>query len=257
VRAPLTPPSRPKDFFTGIGMLGRGLGMYARSPGLLLLGILPAILSFTILAVVFGIVLYFLGVEARWITWFANGWESDARDLVRALAEVAIVVAFVFVALLSYTALTLAIGDPFYERISQRVEERYGSSAAGVNLPWSKEFARSVGEGVRLLVFSVVVGVIVFLVGLIPVVGQVVGPVAGALVGGWGLAVELTGIPFARRGVRLRDRRRVLRRHRWLAMGFGVSVFLCFFVPLGAVIVMPAAVAGATLLTRYVHGQPV
>ncbi len=238
-------------------MLGRGLGMYARTPGLLLLGILPAILSFAVLAVAFGFLLYFLDVEARWITWFANGWESGARDLIRALAEVAIIVGFVFTALLSYTALTLAIGDPFYERISQRVDERYGSGADGVNLPWYKEFARGIGEGIRLLVYSVVVGVIVFLVGLIPVVGQVVGPVAGALVGGWGLAVELTGIPFARRGIRLRERRRVLRRHRWVAMGFGVSVFVCFFVPLGAVIVMPAAVGGATLLTRYVHGQPV
>jgi CysZ protein len=49
----------------------------------------------------------------------------------------------------------------------------------------------------------------------------------------------------------------VLRRHRWLALGFGVAVFLCFLIPLGAVLLMPAAVAGATLLTRRVHGQPV
>jgi CysZ protein len=40
-------------------------------------------------------------------------------------------------------------------------------------------------------------------------------------------------------------------------MGFGVAVFVCFLIPFGAVLVMPAAVAGATLLTRHVHGQPV
>jgi CysZ protein len=39
-----------------------------------------------------------------------------------------------------------------------------------------------------------------------------------------------------------------------LALGFGVSVFVCFLVPLGAVLVMPAAVAGATLLTRHAYG---
>jgi len=80
--------------------------------------------------------------------------------------------------------------------------------------------------------------------------------VVGALVGGWALALELTGIAFARRGLRLRDRRRMLRRHRPLALGFGVGVFVCFLIPLGAVLVMPAAVAGATLLTRHIFGEP-
>lgn len=249
--------SRPKDFFTGIGLLGKGLGMYARSPGLLLLGILPAFIAFVVLVAAFGVVWYFLGTEAGWVTWFANDWPSTERDVVRALAEAAIIIGFVFAALLSYTALALAIGDPFYERISQRIEDRYGPTAAGTNLPWWREFLRSVGEGIRLLVFSALVAVVVFLIGLIPVAGQVAAPVVGALVGGWALVVELTGIPFARRGVRLRERRRTLRRYRWLALGFGVSVFLCFFIPFGAVLVMPAAIAGATLLTRYVHGQPV
>ena len=51
--------------------------------------------------------------------------------------------------------------------------------------------------------------------------------------------------------------RRALRRNRWLALGFGVSVFVGFVIPLGAVLLMPAAVIGATLLTRYLYGLPV
>ena len=116
---------------------------------------------------------------------------------------------------------------------------------------------RSIGEAIRLAVFSAAVAVLVFLLGLIPVIGQVGAAVLGGLVGGWALAVELTGIPFARRGVRLRERRRMLRRYRWLSLGFGVAVFVCFLIPFGAILVMPAAVAGATLLTRRVYGQPV
>src|SRR5205823_5031230 len=156
----------------------------------------------------------------------------------------------------SYTALALAIGDPFYERISQRVEARYGDTAAGTNPPWWKELARSIGEAIRLAALSAAVAVLVFLLGLIPVIGQVGAAIIGGGVGGWGLAVELTGIPFARRGVRLRERRRMLRRYPWLSLGFGVAVFVCFLIPFGALLVMPAAVAGATLLTRRVYGQP-
>ena len=41
----LARPSRPADFFTGIGFLGRGLAVYARNPGLVLLGMLPALME--------------------------------------------------------------------------------------------------------------------------------------------------------------------------------------------------------------------
>jgi CysZ protein len=101
---------------------------------------------------------------------------------------------------------------------------------------------------------SLLIGIPLFFGGFIPVVGQFVVPVIGAAVGGWFLALELVGAPFYRRGLRLPDRRRLLRANRPTALGFGVAVFLCFLIPLGAVLVMPAAVAGATLLTRRALG---
>src|SRR5690606_4905820 len=91
----------------------------------------------------------------------------------------------------------------------------------------------------------------------IPVVGQTVVPVIGAAVGGWVLALELVGAAFSRRGLRLPDRRRALRADRPVALGFGVAVFCCFLIPLGAVLVMPAAVAGGTLLARRSLGVPI
>src|SRR2546427_2009342 len=238
----MTAASRPaRDFVAGIGLLGKGIATYARSPGLLLLGLLPGFISFALLLAGFVVVLYFIGPESRALTWFASDWPAELRDLVRALAGVALVVAFLFLSFILYVGLTLAIGDPFYERISVRVEDRLGGVPNPVNLPWWKEIRRSIGEAVRLLVFSVVVGVLVFLIGLLPLVGQVMAPIIGGLVGGWALAVELTGIAFARRGVSLRERRRMLRGRRWLALGFGGSGFVCFLVPLGAVLIMPAA----------------
>jgi CysZ protein len=42
-----------------------------------------------------------------------------------------------------------------------------------------------------------------------------------------------------------------------MALGFGVATFVCFLIPVvGAVLVMPAAVAGATLLSRRLFGLP-
>jgi CysZ protein len=250
--------TRPvSDFLAGVGLLGRGLGMYVRNPGLLLLGLIPALLAFVLLVGGFIAILVFLGPESRALTWFASGWSTGLRDIVRLLAAIAVVGVFLLLAIVAYTGLTLAVGEPFYEKISERVEDRYGGLPQAVDLPWWKELLRGIGESIRLVAFSAVIGLLLFVAGFLPAIGQTVVPVIGALVGGWALALELTGVAFARRGLRLRDRRRVLRRHRWLALGFGVSVFLCFLIPLGAVIVMPAAVAGATLMTRRIHGLPI
>jgi CysZ protein len=253
----VAPLSRPKDFFTGIGLLGKGIGMYARSPGLIVLGMLPALLAFVVLAGAFVLIVSFIGPESHALTWFANGWPSDTRDLVRLLATVGIIGMSLYLSVVVFAAVTLMIGDPFYERISQRVEDRLGGAPGTANPPFWREMTRAATDAIGMAAFSAVVGIVLFLAGLLPGVGQTVVPVTSAFIGGWVLALELTGVPFARRGLRrLGQRRRILGRYRWMTLGFGVAVFVCFLIPLGAVLLMPAAVIGATLLTRHVHGLP-
>ena len=94
------------------------------------------------------------------------------------------------------------------------------------------------------------VAVFLLLIQLIPVVGNVAAIVLGAFFAGWVLALELTSVPFERRGLYYRDRKRALRRYRMMTHGFGAATFFCFLIPLGAVIFMAPAVAGATLLSR-------
>lgn len=115
---------------------------------------------------------------------------------------------------------------------------------------------RSLLDSARLVLRSLSLTIPLFFAGFLPLVGQTVVPVLAAAVGGWFLALELVGAPFARRGLRLPDRRRMLRAHRPLALGFGTAVFVCCLVPFAAVLIMPAAVAGGTLLARQVLGLP-
>jgi CysZ protein len=94
--------------------------------------------------------------------------------------------------------------------------------------------------------------VALFLVGLVPVAGPVLAAVLGALLGGRLLATELTGYAFEARGRGLTERRRALRGRRARVTTFGAVTYLLFLVPFAAVVAMPAAVAGATLLAREV-----
>jgi len=241
-----------REFGTGAGLLGRGLGMWGRSPKLMLLGAVPALIAGALIVVGLGTLAFFAGDLAALVTPFADGWSSGARGFVRVLVWIAIVGVGVLLSVLVFTALTLAIGEPFYEKISAAVERAHGGAPGTAEV----SLARAVVDSVRLVGVSLLVGVPLFLAGFLPLVGQTVVPVLGALVGGWLLAVEVTGTPFQRRGLRLRDRRRALARYRWCTLGFGVCVFLLFLIPFGAVPVMPAAVAGGTLLARRVSGEP-
>jgi CysZ protein len=236
-------------FFAGVGYLGQGLRLWARSPRLMLLGAIPALVvgaGYTAAIVVFAM---HLPAIAAWLTPFASGWDDTFRILTRLVAAIAVSGLALIVALFTYTAITLMVGDPFYERIWRRVEERAGNAPPG-DQPFWPSLARGIRDGLRLLVASAVIGLVLFAAGFIPLVGQTVVPVLGALAGGWFLAVELTGFAFDARGLSLADRRRMLGADRAGALGFGVATYLLFLVPLGAVVSMPAAVAGATLLSR-------
>jgi CysZ protein len=255
VAAPAT--SAVGRFFSGAGLLLRGLGLYARNPRLMLLGILPALITGALFLAAFATLVYFVDDVAALVTPFADDWSATPRNAVRVMAGLALLGIGGLLGVLTFTAVTLVVGDPFYETISERVEQRYGGTPGEVEVPFWRSLRRSAADSLRLVGVSVLIGVPLVVAGFIPVVGQTVVPVVGAVVGGWVLVLELVGAPFYRRGMRLPDRRRVLRADLPTSLGFGVAVFVCFLIPLGAVLIMPAAVAGAALLTRRLLGQPV
>jgi CysZ protein len=218
--------------------------------------LIPGLISFAVVITALGSLLYFIDHVAAFATWFADDWNPDARRALRLVVGLAIAAVGIVMAVLTFTALTITIGDPFYEAISAKVDERFGSGSPLVEVPWHRTLVRNLIDSLRLIALSLGVSVVLFCLGLIPLFGQTVVPVTGALIGGWLLAVEISGVAFNRRGMRLRERRRLLRSNRALALGFGVPVFVVFLVPFIAILVMPGAVAGATLMTRRVLGQP-
>jgi CysZ protein len=243
------------DFFAGVLLLGQGIKEYGRNPKRLLLGLVPAVLSLLLFIALFVALFYWLTELSDALTWFADDWSAGWRTTAQVVAGVTLVGVSGLLAIISFTAVTLIIGDPFYEAIARSVEDGRGGVSGEVDLPWHRELRRSIVDSSRLLLVSACIAVPLMLGGFIPVVGQTLVPALGALVGGWFLALELVAFAFNRRGLRLPDRRQALRRRRALTLGFGVAVFLCFLIPFGAVLIMPAAVAGGTLLARRVLGE--
>src|SRR5690606_16558523 len=156
---------------------------------------------------------------------------------------IVLVVAALALAAAVFTALTLAIGDPFYQRIWRGAERHLGDEPTGDVSFWT-----SVGESLRLILLGILVALLAFVIGFIPLVGGFLAAVAGIILSGRLLARELAGRAFDARGLTTFSRSELLAAGRARVIGFGVVTQLCFLVPLGAIIVMPAAVAGSTLL---------
>ena len=247
--------SRMREFLRGVALLGRGFATWRSAPGLMLLGLVPAL----IVAVLFAVAIVALGLNvetiATAVTPFADSWDEPWRGGIRFIAALAFLAVAVLLVVNTFTTVTLIVGQPFYERIWRHVEERSGGIGQERQSGFWRSTGRGISDGLRMLVPTLLVALGLFVAGFVPVVGTVLAAVLGAFVGGWYLAIELTGLAFDARGIGLRDRRRALRSRRALTQGFGVATYLLFLVPLGAIVVMPAAVAASVLVTRRVLGE--
>ena len=243
-------PGPVRGALAGVRYLGRGFGMWVTSPRLMLLGAIPALLVGILYLV--GIVFLVINIDTIvvWATPFANDWAEPLLVSTRVAAALVLVIVAALFVVYTFTAVTLVIGDPFYERIWRAVENRLGNAPAELQLSLLRAVGRAIGDGIRLLVPAIGVGILLLACGFIPVVGPITVAIVGALFGGWLLVVELTGFAFDARGFTLRERRRVLKSRRAVAVGFGAASYLVFLVPFAAVVAMPAAVAGAAMLSR-------
>jgi len=238
-------PSPIREFVAGFGTLGRGFAFWRERPGLMWLGLLPAAIVGALIVAVVVLLIVFVDPITVALTAFAADW-GGWRDLLRILFGVALVIATLFLAARTFTAVTLLVGAPFYDRIQAAADESRGEIASGT----PAGFWTTAGATLVLVLQSIGASLVVLLLGLIPAVGAALAAVIGFVLTSWGLSRELTFAPLARRGLDGGGRARVRRTRRARAFGFGVAVQLCYLVPLGAVIAMPAAVAGSAFLAR-------
>lgn len=234
------------EFLTGIRFLGRGFGYWRRKPRLMLLGLVPGLIALLLLAAAVIPLMLSLGTITAWITPFANSWDPGWAAAARIAIGIVIALGSLVLASVVFTAVALAIGDPFYQRIWRAVENDLGGG-----VPQEEGGIRiALVESIRLVALGSLVAILTLTLGLIPAIGAPVAAVVGLLLTGRLLARELTGRALNARDMPTRERSRLFAGHRSRLLGFGVVTQLCFAVPLGAVFIMPTAVAAATLLAR-------
>ncbi|MFL0410591.1 EI24 domain-containing protein [Microbacterium paludicola] len=241
-----------REFWQGVRTLFRGFGWWRHHPGVMAVGLIPAaIVGLVLVGALVGLGFGLPGL-LEWLTPFADGWQPVWADLLRWVLGLAVMGGAIVLAIVTFTALTLLVGEPFYDRIWRSVERELGGTVPDV--PYS--IGRSIGDALGLFGKGLLSALCAGLIALIPVAGAAAGAVVGALLNGRVIADELSSRGLTARGLGGAQRAALLRANRARVLGFGVAVHVCFLVPFAAIAVMPAAVAGAAMLGRRVAGEP-
>ncbi|MFF0202831.1 EI24 domain-containing protein [Streptomyces sp. NPDC005017] len=246
-----------RDLGVGFKYLVKGQRWVARHGKQYEFGLIPGLITLVLYTGALVALAVYGDDFVTWATPFADDWSSPWDGLLRGFLTVVLWALGMLLAVLTFTAVTLLIGQPFYESLSERVDRDVSpdGTAPESGLPLWRELWISARDSLRIVVRALCWGVLLFALGLVPVFGQTVVPVLGFFVTGFFLTEELAAVALQRRGVELRDRLTLLRSRRTLVWGFGTPLALAFLVPFVAVFLMPGAVAGATLMARELLGE--
>ena len=244
-----------RDLGVGIGYLLKGQRWVAQHGRWWGIGMIPALITLVGYAAALVVLFFWTDDVIAWATPFADDWSAPWLGVFRGALALLFAAACLFLSVITFTAVTLLVGQPFYESLSEEVDRSEGGEVPESGLSTWQEVGIGIREALALLIRVTLWSVLFFALGFIPVVGQTVIPALALCVTGFFLAEELTSVALLRRGILLKERRTLLRGRRLLTVGFGLPLALLFLVPLVAVLLMPGAVAGATLMVRDLTGE--
>lgn len=212
-------------------------------PGLRAFVFVPLLLNAGVFAAGTWWLFGFLGTAQQAVSDWLPDWLDWIAWLLWPLALVAVLV----VVWTTFTMVANIIGSPFNGLLAERVQRSARPDVPIPELSLATEIIRAPVAELAKLGYFAMLAIPVLLIALLPGV-NVLAPFAWALYGSWLLAVEYCDYPLSNMGIRLPAQRRLLRGHRWLALGFGAGVMTMTVIPGLNLVAMPSAVIGAGVL---------
>ncbi|MEM9243019.1 MAG: sulfate transporter CysZ [Pseudomonadota bacterium] len=150
--------------------------------------------------------------------------------------------------LYSFGIIASLVTAPFNSFLAEKVE--YVATGNKPNsTPWSaifKETWRVIEREIRKLLYYLPRVIILFVISFIPVI-NLISSLLWLWLAAWMMAVQYLDYPFDNHHVSFADMMKRLRANYFSNLGFGVAVLFALIIPIFNIVIIPAAVAGATL----------
>ncbi|MGC8117986.1 sulfate transporter CysZ [Metapseudomonas otitidis] len=234
----------PAPALSGPQYLGEGLKLILR-PGLRLFVLLPLTLNLLLFIAMIG---FAMREFSGWVDAFMPSlpdWASFLEYLIWPLF-VALVVLLVF---FTFTMIANIIAAPFNGFLAEKVEVVVRGQDDFPPFSWAELVAmvpRTIGRELRKLGYFLPRAAGLLILSFIPMVNLVSTPL-WFVFGIWMMAVQYIDYPADNHKLGWNEMLAWLREKRWQSLGFGGSVYLALLIPFVNIVMMPAAVAGATL----------
>lgn len=234
----------PAPALSGPHYLGEGLKLVL-SPGLRLFVLLPLTIN---LLLFIGLIVLAVQQFGGWVDTFMPSlpaWLSFLQYILWPLFVLLVLLVLFF----GFTLLANLIAAPFNGFLAEKVEVVLRGRDDFPPFSWAELLAmvpRTLGRELRKLAYFLPRAIPLLILSFVPVLNLVAAPL-WILFGVWMMAVQYIDYPCDNNKVSWDEMLAWLREKRWQSLGFGGATYLALMIPLVNILVMPAAVAGATL----------
>ncbi|MDH3688914.1 MAG: sulfate transporter CysZ [Gammaproteobacteria bacterium] len=235
------------EMFSGAGYLLQGFREITR-PGIRRFALLPVLINVAVFALIIILASRFYGGWLAWLLPQGDAWWVLAtKTMLWALFGLTVMIAVFF----GFTVVANLIGAAFNGFLAEAVERRASDNAdstgtAGITRVL-REIPRALVNELRKIGYYCLWAIPLALLFIVPIV-QLAAPFAWALFAAWMLALEYGDYPMSNHGIAFAEVRRRMRQEAMTSTGFGAAILVAMLIPVLNLVVMPAAVAGATLM---------
>jgi len=231
------------NFLHGVGFALSGFSLIFQK------GIRPfVVLPLLINMVVFSLGIWFAYSQfAGWMNQMLGwlpGWLAWLEYILWPLFAGLILIAVYY----TFSVVANLIASPFNSILSERVEQKlYGLPVTEFN--GYKSLAGTIGKTILSEIKKVLYMLkwlpVLLIISIIPGI-NFIAPFAWAIYGAWMLSLEYADYPMGNHDIFFDDELKLLRKNRFVALGFGGALTAMMMVPVLNFLAMPVGVAGGT-----------
>lgn len=216
-------------------------------PGVRRFAYLPMLINTLLFSVAlwFGLSNFGGWLDALMPTWLPAWLESILTWLIWPLFVLLLAIIVFF----TFSVIANILAAPFNGILAEMVEKKV-TGGSPPDMPWAqmlKDTPKMIFNELRKIAYLLMWVLPLLILSWIPGL-NLFAPLLWLLFSSWTLALDYHDYPMGNHQLAFRQQRALLKQHRGLALGFGGATMLATMIPIVNFLVIPAAVAGATVL---------
>ena len=230
------------DINRGITCFARGFKII-RKPEIRAYVVLPILIN----SLLFGGLIWFgYALFSPLVEWMIS-FVPEFLDFLRWIIWFFITILTAVIVFFTFTTVANVIAAPFNALMSEKIEAQLTGREFESRSSFIELAVSSIRSQLGKLLYILLWSIALLIFSLIPLL-NFAAPVMWVIFGSWLLSLEYLDYPMGNHELNFSQQKQVLGQRKGLALGFGGATMALTSIPLLNFIVMPVAVAGATVL---------